>query len=115
MNSIHRLVLWVLGKPIESIIRPFMEKIAMSIAELEPRLQAIADNLAEASVEITDELQKLRDQLENNGQLSEGARNLLERIEAKAKSLADVVPNAGEPTEPTEPGEPGENGEGEQG
>lgn len=104
MTLIDRILLRAVGKPVGIIVRPYFRRIFMTLETLEARLQGIADNLAEASVEIVDEIAKLREQLDNAGQLTDGARELLDRIETKAQALADIVPDAAEPEEPEEPG-----------
>lgn len=66
---------------------------------IEERFDAVDASLTEASSELTAELQKLRDELANASiTLSPKAEASLSNIEAKAKALADIVPNAPPPT-----------------
>ncbi len=62
------------------------------MATLNERLLGIESTLDEASLEITGELAKLREQLGNV--LTPEAEATIARLEAKGKGLADVIPNA---------------------
>ncbi len=61
------------------------------MATIAESLAAIEASLEEAAVEIPAELAKLREQLGNV--LNADQIAAIERISAKAKALADVVPN----------------------
>lgn len=113
VNPFHVFIRWALGGPIESVLRPYFRKITMTLETLEARLQGISDQLGKASGEIVGEIAQLREQLDNAGQLPDGARALLESIEAKAQALDDIVPDAAPPAEPEDPGAGDDTGNGE--
>lgn len=67
------------------------KKATNIMATIAESLAVIEASLEEASVEIPAELAKLREQLSNV--ITPEAAAAIERIAAKAKTLADVVPN----------------------
>lgn len=73
------------------------EIMATNQSELNAKLTGINTALTEAGGEIVSELDKLRQQLADAGNLTPENEELLNSIGAKAQALADIVPNA--PTE----------------
>lgn len=72
------------------------------MATLKERFDAVDASLTEASTELTSELQTLRNELASASvTLSPEAEASLSSVEAKAKALADIVPNAPPATPPT--------------
>jgi predicted nucleic acid-binding Zn-ribbon protein len=75
-------------------VKNINRKLDQIMATLQERFNAIDANLTEASNELTTELTKLRDALANASvTLPPEAEASLANIEAKAKGLADVIPN----------------------
>lgn len=64
------------------------------MATIKERLEAIETHLTEGLGEVTTEITTLREQLSNAGQLPADAEATLQRIEAKASALKDIIPNA---------------------
>lgn len=67
------------------------QKITKLMATIDERFDAVEGMLEEASTEIVTLIQELRDQL---GTLTPEQEAKLQAIEASAKGLADIVPNA---------------------
>ncbi|AVO25165.1 hypothetical protein KHQ84_gp028 [Rhodococcus phage Finch] len=84
-----------------------LRKVGTLMSIFSDQLKELNDNLDEAGNEIVEELLKLREALEAKDVLDADDIALLDSISAKAKSLADIVPDeVVEPEEPTEPAVP---------
>lgn len=85
-----------------------LRKVGTFMSAFSDQLKELNENLDEAGNEIVEELVKLREALEAKDVLDAEDKALLDSISVKAKSLADIVPNAPveEPEAPAEPEEP---------
>lgn len=86
LKEIHRSIL---------ILNMEMKELKM---ELVAQLQVIANNLAEASVEITTKIDALTEALANC-EVSDEAKQLLAGITEVAQNLADIVPDEVQPSD----------------
>lgn len=69
--------------------------------ELEGKLDNIEKNLDEAQIELTKEIETLREELANT-EIPAGASASLDRLTTKAQALANIIPNPPEaPAAPT--------------
>ena len=77
-----------------------VEGLIMKVTELGPVLQGIKDSLTEAGGEIAAKLEELSARIEAGETLPESDAALLTEIAARARALADIVPNQPPAEEP---------------
>lgn len=99
MNPIRSALDW-LGWERLSETRKRHEQIIKIMATIQERLTTIETSIDEAGTELTAELTKLREQIAN-GTVTPEALETIGRLEAKAKALADIIPNE-PPVEPAQ-------------